>query len=328
MRLGMMAFVPALLCLLLALSMQPGAVLGWTPASTSGDWILADQGHFIRNGTGISGSASWDYSANFTGYWFMLHNVTWQNYRQWWQPYTAQTFYIVVNITDSSGSVLAVTRLKGETNFFGALNTFHVLVGAFNTTSWDDINLRPPAFPFNFGTILWNPSDFQLFVIPEGNQTKLVWIWNSDGQNIGYTAIIDRAVSGPVNATLTYRHDGDGYAEGYVADSFALPAVPSYQEGTANLLTTIQQSLGVLAPAVMVLLALIQLFFEAVRLTLPLLGAIVFLWMMDTIFTAVSTGEVRLIGDMFLRIYDFVRAVWQTIAALIQTIWDLITFWS
>lgn len=312
--------------LLLAFIVAP--VHAWTQIEVSGNWTLCTPEHFIRNGTGISGYASWNENVTeFSGFWLMLHNVSWTNFREWWQPYTAQTFYIIVNITDASGTVTAVTRLKGETNLFGALNTFHVLVGAFNTSTWDDTQLRPPGFS-NFDTILWNPAEFQLFIIPESNQTKIIWIWNVGEQNIGYTAIVDYVISNPVTVTLTYRHEGDGYAEGYVTSSFTLPTVPTYQETESNWLSAIQQSLGFMVPAVMILLAMVRIFFEMVRLSLPLLGAIVFLWIMDTIFTAITTGEFRLIGEMFLKIYDFVRAIWQTIAAIIQAIWDLITFWS
>lgn len=312
---------------LLLLSVIVGSVNAWTQVESSGSWTLCSPEHFIRNGTGITGYVAWNNSVSeFDGFWLMLHNVSWTNYREGWQFYTSQTFYIIVNITDASGTVTAVTRLKGETNFFGVLNTFHVLVGAFNST-WDDSKLRPPAFS-NFDTLLWNPAEFQLFVIPESNQTKIVWIWNTGDQNVGYEATVDHVISGSATVTLTYRHEGDGYAEGYVATGFSLPALPSYQLSESNWYTAIQQSLGFLAPAVMILLAMIRIFFEMVKLSLPLLGAIVFLWIMDTIFTAITTGEVRLIGEMFLKIYDFVRAIWQTIAAIIEAIWDLITFWS
>jgi hypothetical protein len=37
---------------------------------------------------------------------------------------------------------------------------------------------------------------------------------------------------------------------------------------------------------------------------------------------------VRLIGDMFLRIYEMLMAIWRTLVGIIETIWDLITFWS
>jgi hypothetical protein len=317
--------------LLLALLATP--VSAWTSGSTTGEWVLADRDHFIRNGTGVSGHAEWNAPVDaFNGYWFMLNNVTWKNYREWHQFSTINDFDIKINITSSTGSMLVITHLHGATDIFGLLNTFHVSVGAScNATSWDQVSLTTPTFAaYGWDLTGWNPEEFQLFIIPQSDKTQLTWVWNVNGKNVAYTMYCNSVLSGATAAvTLIYEHKGDGYAEGYVADSFTLPSLPPYEDFKTGVAGWISEVLGIdLSQAAAILTSIVVLFFAVVRMTIPLLGAIVFLWIMDTIFTAVTTGEVRLIGDMFLRIYEMLMAIWRTLVGIIETIWDLITFWS
>ncbi|MEM3389408.1 MAG: hypothetical protein QXQ64_02375 [Candidatus Bathyarchaeia archaeon] len=323
------AHVSALLVLLLALLVTP--VSAWTQITASGEWVLIERTRFVRNGTGISGYAEWGEAvADFNGYWLILNNVTWENYREWWQFETVNDFYIKLNITAGSNTALILTKLHGCNSFFGALNTFHASVGASANGSWEQIPLVVPSFySYGWNYYGWHPEEFQLYVIPEANRTKVMWVWNVGGKNVAHTVILPIVVDGPATVTLIYEHSGDGYAEGYVSDSFSLPSLPPYEDFKSGFAGWLSELIGIdLSFAVQILLTIVVLFVSIVRMTLPLLGLIVFLWIMDTIFTAITTGEVRLIGDMFLRIYDFVRAIWQTVVTIVQLIWDLITFWS
>lgn len=327
------AALPALLCALVILPALIAPVSGWTNLYTSGDWVECQRHHFIKDGDN-TGEAAWNETvAGFNGYWLMLHNVTWENYREWWWFDSMNAFYIRLQITTGDGTAYVITRLGGRTDIFGLMNTFHVSVGASsNATSWDMVPLTIPSFStYGFDVAGWNPEEFQLFVIPESGQTKIVWIWAVGDKNIAYTTVLDFAIGGCCNAsiTLTYAHEGYGHVEGYVSDSFTLPTLPPYEDIKSGWLAWLSNALGIdLGSAIATLLMMVRLFFEVVKLTLPILGAIVFLWMMDTIFTSVITGEVRLIGDMFLKIYDVIIAIWRTLVTIIQTIKDLITFWS
>ncbi len=321
----------ALLCVLVCLPAMAAPVSGWTPVITTGDWVLAERDHFIKEGDN-SGYAEWNEAvADFDGYWIMVHNVTWENYREWWQFWTTNDFYVRLKIETSGGTLLAVTRMGGLTDFFGALNTFHVSVGASTeATSWDQVPLIVPSFSsYGLDVTGWNPEEFQLFVKPEANQTKLVWIWTVGDKNLAHTVVCPLVLDGPATVTLIYEHSGYGHIEGYVSDSFSLPLMPPYEDFKSGWLSWLSNALGIdFGAAIATLLIIVRLFFEAVRLTVPLLGAIVFLWMIDTVFTAITTGEVRLIGDMFLRIYDVVMSIWRTLVGIIEAIWDVITFWS
>lgn len=61
---------------------------------------------------------------------------------------------------------------------------------------------------------------------------------------------------------------------------------------------------------------------------LPFLPLILVFWVLDAIITSVTTGNLQPIGNVFLSIYDFIRGVVQTIANIVSTIWDYVTFWS
>lgn len=327
---GLMKTAYAVLPILL-LALVAAPVCCWTPVTTSGDWALIERDHFIKEGDN-SGYAEWTENvADFGGYWLMLHNVTWENYREWWYFWTYNDVYIKLEFETSGGTVMAVTKLHGATDFFGGLNTFHVSVGASTeATSWDQVPLIVPSFAYyGLDVTGWNPEEFQLFVKPEANQTKLVWMWTVGDRNVAHTVVCPVVLDGPATVTLIYEHSGYGYAEGYVGDSFTVPAMPPYEDFRSGWMEWLSHAIGIdLGAAISTLLIIVRLFFEAVRLTVPLLGAIVFLWMIDTIFTAITTGEVRLIGDMFLRIYEVVMSIWRTLVNIIEAIWDVITFWS
>lgn len=291
-----------------------------------------DRTHILVNSTGGRTSTQFTTSVDdFNGYWFMLNNVTVINYRDWWDFETFNTLWIRLNITTATGSCLAVTELKGGTSLFGLLNTFHVSVGASsNATSWDQVPITTPTFvAYGFEVTGWNPEEYQLYIIPQSNQTKIVWVWNVNGKNVAYTINCPVVLDGASQIALEYVHEGKGYFEGYVSDSFTLPALPPYEDFKTGTAGWISNMLGIdLGQAAAILSSIVVLFFAVVRMTIPLLGAIVFLWIMDTIFTAITTGEVRLIGDMFLRIYEILMAIWRTLVGIIQAVWDMITFWS
>jgi hypothetical protein len=316
---------------------------GYLPAESSGTYTITgasppgpsegfDRTHILVNSTG--GTTSTQFRTNvsdFNGYWFMLNNVTVINYRDWWDFETSNTLWIRLNISTAAGRALVVTKLQGGTSLFGLLNTFHVSVGASsNATSWEQVPITTPTFvAYGIEVTGWNPEEFQLFVIPESGQTRLVWIWNVNGKNVAYAVYCPVVLDGASEITLEYVHEGKGYFEGYVSDSFTLPSLPPYEDFRTGMAGWMSEVLGIdLSQAAAILTSIVVLFFAVVRMTIPLLGAIVFLWIMDTIFTAVTTGEVRLIGDMFLRIYEMLMAIWRTLVGIIETIWDLITFWS
>ncbi|MGC8937148.1 MAG: hypothetical protein ACP5KV_07310, partial [Candidatus Methanomethylicaceae archaeon] len=136
-------------------------------------------------------------------------------------------------------------------------------------------------------------------------------------------------LDGPANVTLYYEHNGNGYIEGYVTDSFSIPPLPPFEDVKSGVVGWLTQLIGIdFSFVIQILLTIVVLFLGIVRMSLPLLGVIVFLWIIDTVFTAVTTGEVRLIGEMFTKIYEITMAIWRTLVNIIQTIWDLITFWS
>lgn len=288
--------------------------------------------HIIINSTGGSSYSEFvTNTSDFNGYWFIFSNATVINYREWWQFETFNDLSIILNVSTSGGTLLAVTKLSGSTAFFGLMDVFHVSVGASDEAdSWDQISLVvPPFYSYGVGVTGWNPEEFQLFIVPEANQTKLVWVWNIGGKNVAYTQICDVVLDGPATVTLAYDYEGQGYIEGYVTDSFSLPSLPYYEDFKSGVTGWLSEVLGIdLGGAAYILMEIVVLFLAIVQMTIPLLGAIVFLWIMDTVFTAVTTGRISLIGDMFMKIYEFLMMIWNTLVSIVRAIWDFITFWS
>lgn len=205
-------------------------VLGSEPPEPEGCF---SENHIFVNGTGVSCQSNFTYTtSDFNGFWLKLYNVSWTNYREWWQFETFNRLYIKLNITTASGSALVVTKLHGGTSFFGLLNTFHVSVGASDEAqAWDQVPLTVPSFyAYGFDYYGWHPEEFELFVKPEANQTKIVWIWDVGGKKVAHTVMLPEVLDGSSTVRVTYEHEGDGLVEGYVTRSFTLPAMPYYED--------------------------------------------------------------------------------------------------
>ncbi|MEM2971893.1 MAG: hypothetical protein QW270_05670 [Candidatus Bathyarchaeia archaeon] len=61
-----------------------------------------------------------------------------------------------------------------------------------------------------------------------------------------------------------------------------------------------------------------------VHTSLPFLPLILLFWFLDAIGTSVIEGDLHPIGNCFMTIYDFLRAVIQTIVNIASAIWDYI----
>lgn len=65
-----------------------------------------------------------------------------------------------------------------------------------------------------------------------------------------------------------------------------------------------------------------------VEIGLPLFPFFVLFWFIDALTTSIYEGSFEPVGYVMITIYDFIRGVVQTIANILSTIWDYITFWS
>ncbi len=61
---------------------------------------------------------------------------------------------------------------------------------------------------------------------------------------------------------------------------------------------------------------------------LPILPFIFLFYLLDVIISSVMAGNVKLIGDFALKIWGFLRELWDTLVNFGRLIWDTITFWT
>lgn len=61
---------------------------------------------------------------------------------------------------------------------------------------------------------------------------------------------------------------------------------------------------------------------------LPILPFIFLFYVLDVVVSSVMHGNVKLIGDFALKIWDFLRELWDTLVNFGRLIWDTITFWT
>jgi len=313
----------------------------WTLVDIRGDWVYIDKGHWQKDGWN-EGYAEWNHSlTGFNGYYIKINTTTWENYREWWQfgvlsiGETWCDFWIKIKIETDQDDVWVITQMHGWTGWFGLVNQFNLKIGAStNADDWNDIEVRNPDFSsYGWSLSYWNPDDFEIFIFNEGGKIKVNWFIHVPDQTKRYLASkeFDGTLGSNATVTLIYQHAGQGKVEGYAYDSFTLPNFPPYE--TKGKGGGWWNWIGVLSTLdwgamISTLFACVTIFFSFVKLSLPLLGVFAFLWIIDCIASAVVYGEPRIVGDMMMKIYDFLRGVWQTLVNIANAIWDFITFWS
>lgn len=71
----------------------------------------------------------------------------------------------------------------------------------------------------------------ELFIVPDRNQTKAMWVWGVGLKKVAHAVAMPVTLDGKSTVTVTYEHEGDGHIEGYVDNSFSLPALNNVKMG-------------------------------------------------------------------------------------------------
>lgn len=319
------------------------SVYAWNLVNQSGYWKILTKEHFIKEGWN-DGYAEWNHiQTGFNGYWLKIDFTTWENWREWYQigilsiGETSNDFWIKLKIQTSTATLWLVTKAHGYTSYVGALQGRYYSLGvSLNASKWEDVKLENPLFEgYDYWSVRqWQPSTFQIFIRNEGSKIKVYWLFDIPNQNNKYAFIkeLNGTLGSSAVLTLIYQHGGQGKIEGYAVDSFILPSLPPYEtkgQSTGGFLDVFNwlASLDYYG-IVSTLMVCITIFFSFVKFSIPLLGIFALFWILDTVITSIRTGNLHLIGDMMMQIYDFVRGVWQTLVNIAQAIWDFITFWT
>jgi len=73
--------------------------------------------------------------------------------------------------------------------------------------------------------------------------------------------------------------------------------------------------------------SIFMLVLNIVGLIMPHIGFIILFWILDAIITSVNEGNLQPIGNVFTSIFEIGRGIYQTIANIIEAIWNVIHFW-
>lgn len=330
------------LLFIFSICLSVGSAFAWTLVDQSGSWVLCTREHWIKQGWN-DGYVEWNHTqADFNGYWFKVNITTWENWREWWQigvfsiGSTWNDFTIKIKIHTAETTLWVITYWNGYTSWFGLCQGRIVKIGAsVNASTWDDVKVKTVSFEgYDYWTVrLWNPTDLQIFIKNEDGKLKVYWLFTIPNQSPKYAQIIEfnQTLGTSADLTLIYQHDGYGKIEGYASDSFTLPYLPGYElKGKTNGFLDWFSFLSNLdyGGIISTLMVCVTIFFSFVHASIPILGFLVLFWILDCIISGIVHGEPRIIGDMVMTIYDFIRGVWQTLVNIAHALWDLITFWS
>lgn len=181
---------------------------------------------------------------------------------------------------------------------------------------------------------MWDISDSGIWIIPGSDLVRVYFMFQVPDQPLPLAVIFDvptQIYEQEVNIKVEYGHQGSGHFEASIDVTDEVPEVPGYEtSGHAfdwwNYLNQfLSLDFGTLASWLLTFFAVIG---SIVRFALPYLGLVMVIWVIDTIVTSVMSGEIHLIGTMFLTIYNFFMAIVSAVEGFISMIWDFITFWS
>lgn len=326
--------------LLALLVLSPGLVAAADQSYIRGSWTMPPPlwGPPLESPPGDNwGSAeyqNWNYPQ--VKDWLMdVHTAEIEVYRDWWMFSSAKSFYYVIKMDSADGSSLTVVvKYVNSTTLWGALSRSDVYVGAkVNATNWRDIPLYGIYDPSDWleGAVpIHSPSTFQLYIQPNRDgKAVITYATSVSERTVGVKLSEVFNLTAPYNMTWVYYHEGYGRVYVDLNNYMGSYSPPELQE-PYNALREIFNWFRVIdwGGILSILAFLITFFVGIVQMTFPLLGVIVLFWFLDVIYTSITTGNIRLIGDAFLTIWGFILAIYRTVVGILELIWDLITFWS
>lgn len=326
--------------------MPVSADIEWQNIFTSGTWKDISPYHYCKEGEN-NGFAEWRTNVTgFNGYWFKHESRQWDTWGDWttwfgWVPfiglltkrcYTLITFYFVFD--DGANKLFIKVQISGKNELGGLVNTKTVEVcdAAFNINSWDDLKKgltsEFQSYGF-FSDVYWShPTYFQLWVKRESNGTSVTFVFDVyNDEDTGRKRTFNQTLSSNVTITFAIAQEGMGLVEGVMQHSVdMIPPIPPFIVQKRNWWNEIWSiDWGAIFST---LFLVVNFFLCFVKIMVPVAGVLVLIYVLDVIFTAVLTGEPRLVGELFTRLFEVVRGIWQTLVNTAHALYDLITFWS
>lgn len=330
----------------------------WVLTETSGDWAICEYNHWKGEAGDYQGIAVWENNEsllNFIGYYASIHIDKIDAWVTSWFPWDSsagkgvnvcfelqgnntniKASFVFEKIVDLWGALgksrVYGTVLVNSTEYYGTLGMPSILgsdnyVEVWITKTGDAVNVKI----YHYASLLENPALLVDKTINVGSQwfsnvsIKLrvehyQWGgWTSRNDGCFEARIIVENLSFSPTTFPTPKPLPENIWDNFVRGIIGMVnAIPSW---IRDVLNQIYEGMKWVA-------SIFYTFFGFVVEMLPLLFPIIIFWILDAGITSIYEGSFTPIGMVFSTIYDFIRGIIQTIANILQTIWDILTFWS
>jgi len=345
------------LWLVLLLCFIPYVKADWSLVEKSGDWAICEPNHWKAVAGQYEGKALWSYGTltNFTGYYGSIHIDdinAWVTSPFPWDSSAGKDVYVWFEFIGTNTNVKVGILFDKHVDVYGLLGKSRV---------WGCIlvNSTEYNFAYSIPSLLGSDNYVEVWVVKENNILKVkIYHYASLLENPSLLKELDIEVGeswfSNVSMKLmvyhitwggwTSRNDGCFEAQLVSEDfqfspsTFPTPKPLSeniwddFIRGIINMVNAIPDwirgVLNYLYEGLKWITSIFITFFGMAFQMLPLFFPIIIFWFIDAVITSIEEGSFTPIGNMVYSLYDFIRGVIQTLANIIETIWDILTFWS
>jgi len=319
-----------------------------------------------KTNNALNGLYGWNISIeNFTGYHASFNFSRMEMYKVWWSPWAEQNVWFIWEITSGTDSIVAQIEAKRRLDWWGLQDKLGITPIFFQNpppisldiNDWYTYDLDARVADYFVGEYFQLKQNVVLDIIKLNETTIRGVVYIEGSTNTGvldYNWTVPNGFCDNVLIKFYIKHlvaYGTGEFLGYLSDTiytnepynpeieYETVQAETFAELIAKYLRGIGQSIAFIPEAVKEMLrnsgewlnfltSILMISWSAVVASIHFLPAIILFWFVDAIGTSAYYGDLHPIGNCFMTIYNFVRAVISTIISLAQAVWDAITFWS
>lgn len=319
------AFLVVLAFLFAVFVPLPAYAQQWTLVGQGGTWEQISLYHASKSGDNW-GYAIWQTNvSNFQGFTVNVSINSIEVWKEWWEWGKSCIFEVRLILSNGTHSFGAYIRIEKWYEWWIASATAAYGGSYLDEDSIAKLGERYPTLgmrPDPVFALISVHKDGKVYLLCKAKDGE----WHGDYDAVGY-----RFQGDNVTIQMGYFHSGRGKFDMDIQHLTYQYYVPYKEEpkkdwwwalwdGLMRFFSGIPQWLSWIS-------AIIVTVFTSFSLILPFIFLFVFLWILDAVIISILTGNIQVIGNVFMTIYDFVRAVIQTIVNIAETIWNIIKFW-
>jgi hypothetical protein len=350
-----------LLCLVLMSCFIPFVKADdWVLVEKTGDWAICETNHWKAVSGQYQGEVLFSYGqlSNFTGYYGRIYLISidaWTTSIWLWDSSCLKEAFVWLDFDGANTNVKVGIRFHKKVDLYGLLGGSGIMAC---------ILINSTEYNFDYAvymSALGSQNYVDVYVSREGDVLKIKvyhyaslfekpTLLNEKDIQVGASWFSNVSVKMKVSHETiasygwTSRNDGS-FEAGIIDENFEFipsqypetksPAESiwdSFIRGLIGIINVIPQwvrnALNYLYDGLKWIGGLFVTFFGIVLQMFPLFLPIILFWFIDAVITSIEEGSFQPIGNVVYSIYEFVRGIIQTLANILQTIWDILTFWS